>query len=95
MLRAALEGITLPLSCGVCHHGPPPGLPPASPRPPPVSGVSDRRWGVSAGDSGGEKQLRQVSHKQADSHRKWHYFVFKIKELKLSNIFPMGRIITI
>lgn len=44
ILRAALEGSTLPSPVGVC---PPPG-------PAPVSGVSDCRWGVSAGDSGGE-----------------------------------------
>ncbi|KAM7370476.1 hypothetical protein PAMP_010023 [Pampus punctatissimus] len=30
----------------------------------PVSGVSDRRWGVSAGDSDGETELRQVGLKQ-------------------------------
>lgn len=68
ILRAAFEGSMLSSLLGICHS-----------RPPPVQLPSDRRWGVSACDSDGDTELRQVGHKQPQWHRKTRHEALKLK----------------
>lgn len=65
----------------------PPVSPLTSSGPALFSRVSDRRRGVSAGDAGGGRRLRQASSNQAEQNRKMHKSSFSIKAPQLRFLF--------